>query len=77
MVVLLPICSDEEAILVDYDPAIVNFVPIDWLRKPIFYADVAGPLDGLVHRDDGLENYGEAAGSLRRENISLRGTDHL
>ena len=70
MAVLLPIGGHEKDVLVDYDLAIVDFVPSNRLRKPIFDADVAGVLKRLGYWNDGLENNGEAARPLQGKDVS-------
>jgi hypothetical protein len=77
MAIFLPIGGYEKDVLVDYDLAIMDFVPSNRLRKPIFDADVAGVLERLGHWNDGLENDGEAARPLRRKNVSPCGTCRL
>ena len=73
MVVFFPIGGDEEDLLVYYDLTIVDFVPSNWLRKPILDTDVPGVLEGLGSWDYSLENYRDAAGPLWIEEISCRG----
>jgi len=73
----LPVGGDLEDVLVDYDLAIVNLDPGRWLGKPILDTDVAGVLNGLGRRNNGLEHYGAAARPLRGEDVPLCGASHL
>lgn len=67
----LPIGGDEEDFLINYDLAIVNFVPGDRLRKLILDANVPGVLEGLAKWDYSLKTDGEAARPLHAEDVSL------
>lgn len=77
MIVVLPVGGDEEDVLADYDPAIMDIVPTNWPGKPVLYMDVAGPLDSFAYWNDGPESYRKAAGPLRREDVPSCGTDRL
>jgi hypothetical protein len=61
LTVFLPIGSDEKDVLIDYDLAIVDFVPSDRLRKLILDANVPWVFERLGEWDDGFEVNGEAA----------------
>jgi hypothetical protein len=71
--IFLPIGSDEEDLLINYDLAIVNFVPRRLAEKTDPRYNVPGVLEGLGKWDYGLETDGEAAGPLRTEDVSFRG----